>query len=97
MGICAGAGAAIDTDGFDLVHAILILFICHVAMQCKSVKAKAFAKASKSTVNWGKSLGNCCPFEGARGAQTLYMTHHVFDEKNTRDGESARHLTSGFY
>jgi hypothetical protein len=66
-------------------------------MQCKSVKAKALARRSKSTVNRGKSPGNCCPFEGACGAQTLYMTHHAVDEKNTRDGESARDLTSGFY
>jgi hypothetical protein len=36
-------------------------------------------------------------FKGARGVQTLYMTQHAVDERNTRDGESTRHLTSGFY
>jgi hypothetical protein len=68
-----------------------------VALQRKSVKAKAFAKAVEIDRSGGKSRKNCCPFEGARGVQTLYMTEHAVDERNTRDGESTRHLTSGFY
>jgi hypothetical protein len=66
-------------------------------MQCKSVKAKALAKALEIVRKRVKSRRNCCRFEGARGMQTLYMTQHAIDQKNTRDGESARYLTSGIY
>jgi hypothetical protein len=42
-GICAGAGAAIDTDSFDLVHS------GHVALQRKGVKPSGFADVREST------------------------------------------------
>jgi hypothetical protein len=68
-----------------------------VALQRKSVKAKAFAKAVEIGRKSGQIAKELLPFEGACGVQTLYMTQHAIDEKNTHDGESARHLTSGFH
>jgi intracellular sulfur oxidation DsrE/DsrF family protein len=62
MGVCAGAGAAIDTDGFDLVHAGLILLICHVAMQRKSVKAEGLAKAVEIVPKSGQNATELLPF-----------------------------------
>src|SRR5205807_1434786 len=41
-GVCAGAGAAIDTDGLDFVH------VGHVALQRKSVKSGGFADPAES-------------------------------------------------
>jgi hypothetical protein len=62
MGVCAGARAAIDTDGFDWVHAGLILSIWHVALQRKSVKAKALAKAVEIDRKWGQIAKELLPF-----------------------------------
>jgi hypothetical protein len=66
-------------------------------MQCKSVKAGGLAKAPESSANRSNREGIAAFFGGARGVQTLYMTQHAVDERNTRDGESNRHLTSGFH
>jgi hypothetical protein len=55
-----------------------------------------FQRCPKSSANQGKSPKNCCP-EGACGAQTLYMMQDAVEEKNMRDGESARYLASGLF
>jgi hypothetical protein len=66
-------------------------------MQCKCVKAEGFAKAVEIVRKSGQIARELLPFLGARGVQTLYMTQHAIEEKNMRDGESARHPTSGFH
>jgi hypothetical protein len=67
-GICAGAGAAIDTDSPDLVH------VGHVALQRNGVKPARFSGRVESI---RKCLGIAKEFglaKGACGAETLYMT-----------------------
>src|SRR5260221_10791150 len=66
-GIGSGAGAAIDADGFDLVHLI------YVALQRKKLKsgdAGAAAESARKCARNGKVLS----FKAVRSIQTLYMT-----------------------
>ena len=78
-GVCAGAGAAIDTNSLDSVH------IGHVALQRRCVKASGFARIKRIAPQIAGNRERIVPGKAVLGGQSLYMTD-TMQRRTTHDG-----------
>src|SRR5262249_38994165 len=82
-GVCARAGAAIDTNSLDLVH------MSHVALQRRSVKTSGFVLSRKFPRKYPESRKNHLQ-KAVRRAQSLYMTGRMQPDEQERGRRGVR-------